>query len=143
MKDYKDCKDKIAKGVLVMLYGDITEKVIACCMTVHKTLGVGFQTYVYQKALAIEMRRNGVLFEREKRMDVFYQNEHIGESCVDFTVENKVILTIKTVKVFEPIHIAQALNHLDVFKMRIGLLINFGDISLKFKRVHNNNLNGE
>src|SRR5512133_3609910 len=64
-------------------YSDITEKIIGCAMKVHRVLGNGFQEVIYQRALAIEMNYDGLLFEREKEMGVFYRGEQIGTRRVD------------------------------------------------------------
>lgn len=123
-----------------MLYKEITEKIIGCAMRVHSTLGNGFQEVIYQRALAIEMNREGLHFEREKEMEIFYREESIGTRRVDFFVEGIIMVEIKAIIQLEDVHLAQAMNYLEAYKMQIGLLINFGAKSLQFKRVHNNSL---
>ncbi|HEX3044867.1 MAG TPA: GxxExxY protein [Bacillota bacterium] len=123
-----------------MLYQDITEKIIAASMQVHKTLGNGFQEVIYQRALEIEMPILGLSFEREKEMPVFYRGQEIGTRRVDFFVEEKIMVEIKAVIKLEDVHLAQSMNYLEAYKMEIGLLINFGAKSLEFKRVYNNKL---
>jgi GxxExxY protein len=122
------------------IYKDITGKIIGCAMKVHSALGNGFQEVIYQRALAIEMRYQGLYFEREKEMDVFYRGEKIGTRRVDFFVESKIMVELKALVALEDVHLAQAMNYLEAYKMEIGLLINFGSKSLQFKRVHNNSL---
>jgi GxxExxY protein len=119
---------------------DITERIIGCAMKVHSTLGNGFQEVIYQRALAIEMAYVGLSFAREKEMDIFYRGEHIGTRRVDFFVDNKIMVELKALVDLEDVHLAQAMNYLEAYKMEIGLLINFGAKSLQFKRVHNNAL---
>ncbi len=104
-------------------------------MEVHKFLGNGFQEVVYQRALAIEFGLQGIGFQREFEMPLFYKGEHIGTRRVDFFVENAVMVEIKAVILLEEVHLAQAINYLKAYKMEIGLLINFGSKSLQFKRV--------
>jgi len=116
-------------------YSDITSKVIGCAMKVHTALGNGFQEVIYQRALDIEMRKAGLVFTRELEMPIFYDNQEIGTRRVDFFVENKVIVELKAITQLEKVHLAQALNYLETYKMEIGLLINFGDTSLKFHRI--------
>jgi GxxExxY protein len=122
-------------------YKEITEKIIGCAMQVHSTLGNGFQEVIYQRALEIEMRYAGLVFEREKELPIFYRGENIGTRRVDFFVDNKIMVELKAIIVLEDVHLAQAMNYLEAYKMEIGLLINFGAKSLQFKRVHNNSLN--
>lgn len=118
-------------------YKEITEKVIGAAMKVHAALGNGFQEVIYQRALEIELKEMGVLFEREFNMPVFYKNQQIGERRVDFLVEEKISVELKAIINLEPVHFAQARNYLEAYNLEIGLLINFGSISLQFKRLQN------
>ena len=123
-----------------MKYEDLTKRIIGCAMKVHSTLGNGFQEVIYQRALAIEMEYQGLLFEREKEMDIYYRDKNIGTRRVDFFVEGKIMVELKAIIELEDVHLAQAMNYLESYNMEIGLLINFGSKSLQFKRVHNNSL---
>jgi len=124
-----------------MKYEELTHKIIGCAMAVHQVLGNGFQEVIYQRALAIEMREQGLDFKREMDMNIFYRGHQIGTRRVDFFVENKIMVELKAVKQLEDVHLAQAMNYLEAYNMEIGLLINFGAKSLEFKRVHNKRLN--
>lgn len=104
-------------------------------MEVHKHLGNGFQEVVYQRALAIEMNLQGLDHEREKEMPLFYKGNDIGTRRVDFFVMGKIMVEIKAVIQLEYVHLAQAINYLEAYKMNVGLLVNFGSRSLQFKRV--------
>ena len=121
-----------------MKYEDLTKRIIGCAMKVHSTLGNGFQEVIYQRALAIEMEYEGLQFEREKEMDIFYRDRNIGTRRVDFFVDGKIMVELKAIINLEDVHLAQAMNYLEAYNMEIGLLINFGAKSLQFKRVHNN-----
>jgi GxxExxY protein len=121
-----------------MKYEDITRKIIGCAMTVHSTLGNGFQEVIYQRALAIEMKYNDLTFEREKEMPIFYRNQQIGTRRVDFFVEDCIMVELKALMKLDNSHLAQAKNYLEAYQKEIGLLINFGTPSLEFKRVYNN-----
>ena len=109
-------------------------------MKVHSTLGNGFQEVIYQRALAIELGYEGIAFEREKEMGVFYRGERIGTRRVDFFIDDAIMVELKALVALEDVHLAQAMNYLEAYKMEIGLLINFGAKSLQFKRVHNNSI---
>ena len=129
---------------MIMLYEELTKRIIGCAMEVHKRLGNGFQEVIYQRALEIEMKYAGLEFEREMEMQIFYRDNDIGTRRVDFFVEGKIMVELKALVKLEDVHLAQAMNYLEAYKMEIGLLINFGGRSLEFKRVHNNKLlNGE
>jgi GxxExxY protein len=121
-----------------MKYEDLTYKIIGCAMEVHKHLGNGFQEVVYQRALAIEMQLQGIEFSREHEMPLQYKGYDIGTRRVDFFVDNKIMVEIKALINLEDVHLAQAMNYVEAYKLEIGLLINFGAKSLQHKRVHNN-----
>ena len=89
---------------------ELTSRIIGCCMEVHRILGNGFQEVIYQRALAIEMNRQGISFSREHEMDIFYKNENIGIRRVDFFVEGKVMLELKALTHLEDVHLAQAVK---------------------------------
>jgi len=106
-------------------------------MTVHKILGNGFQEVIYQRALAIEMELAGIHFQREFEMPIFYKEKQIGTRRVDFFVEGIVSVELKAIAKLEDTHFAQAINYLEAYNVEIGLLINFGETSLNFKRLTN------
>jgi GxxExxY protein len=82
----------------------------------------------------------GLSFEHEMEMAIFYRDTEIGTRRVDFFVEGKIMVELKAIIRLEDVHLAQAMNYLEAYKMEIGLLLNFGAKSLEFKRVHNNKL---
>jgi len=118
-------------------HSDLTGKIIGCAMKVHSTLGNGFQEVIYQRALAIEMDKQGLGFQREMEMTIYYEGEDIGTRRVDFFVEEKIMVELKALTKLEDVHLSQALNYLEAYRMETGLLINFGSKSLEFKRVTN------
>ena len=118
-------------------FSELTSKIIGCAMTVHKTLGNGYQEVIYQRALAIEMREAGISFSREFEMPIFYREQQIGTRRVDFLVEGVVSVELKAITKLEDVHFAQAINYLEAYNLEIGLLINFGEVSLNFKRLTN------
>ena len=123
-----------------MQYKELTEKIIGCAMKVHNTLGNGFQEVIYQRALAIELSKAGLTYSRELDMIIYYDGFEIGTRRVDFFVEGFIMVELKAIIALEEVHLAQAMNYLEAYKMEIGLLINFGSKSLQFKRVHNNKI---
>ena len=114
---------------------ELTYKIIGCAMRVHAYLGNGFQEVIYQRALAIEMKKAGILFAREIDMDIHFYDEVIGTRRVDFFVENMVPVELKAITKLENSNISQGLNYLRVYKIEKGLLINFGAPSLEVKRL--------
>ena len=124
----------------MMKFSDITEKIIGCAMKVHRELGSGFQEYIYQRALEIELNKALVKFTREYEMPIYYQGEKIGMRIVDFFVDDKIMVELKAVVDLNDVHLAQGLNYLEASGYEVGLLINFGAKSLQFKRLHNRKL---
>jgi GxxExxY protein len=118
---------------------ELTHKIIGCAMKVHSTLGNGFQELIYQRALAIEMEKQGLGFKREMEMTIFYDGIDIGTRRVDFFVQDIIMVELKALIKLEEVHLAQAMNYCQAYKLPIGLLINFGSKSLEFKRVYNLN----
>lgn len=114
---------------------DLTYRIIGCAMRVHSNLGNGFQEVIYQRALAIEMEKHGLGFQRELEMPLFYDKVNIGSRRVDFLVENKVMVELKALVKMEDVHLAQGLNYLVAYKVDLGLLLNFGAQSLEVKRL--------
>lgn len=103
----------------------------------HGELGNGFQEVIYQRALRLEFRSEGLAFAREIEQEIYYKGnpEPIGTRRADFVVEGKVLVELKAVIQLEDVHWAQVLNYLKAYKLDVGLLINFGSKSLTFKRL--------
>jgi len=124
-----------------MTLNELTEKIIGAAIKVHRTLGPGFLESVYQAALAYELERASIPFEKEKSLPVPYEEIilEVGFRC-DFLVDNRVIIECKSVKEFAPIDHAQILNYLKISDLQIGLLINFNVLKLTsgIKRIVNN-----
>jgi len=118
-------------------YDDITYKINGCAMTVHNTLGNGFQEVIYQRCLAIELKKAGLGFARELEQEIFYEGIHVGTRRADFVIENDIIVELKALVNLEDVHLAQAKNYVVAYDKPIGLLINFGATSLQFKKVFN------
>ena len=116
---------------------DITQKIIGSAFEVHKFLGNGFQEVVYQRALSVEMRKAGLEFSREIEQNIFYKDfpKPIGTRRADFVVAQKVLVELKAITVLEDVHVVQTLNYLKAYRLEVALLINFGEKSLKYKRL--------
>jgi GxxExxY protein len=114
---------------------ELTGRIIGCAMEVHRIMGNGFQEVVYQRCLSIEMATQGISFSREHEMELLYKGNSVGTRRVDFLVEGEIMVELKAVSHLEDVHLAQAINYLEAYGLNIGLLINFGNTSLQFKRV--------
>lgn len=105
-------------------------------METHRSLGKGFNEIVYKDALQYEFNKNMIPFEREKEFQIKYKEIILPHKYfADFIVFNKIILEIKAIESITNSHIKQTLNYLAASKLKIGLIINFGEDSLKYKRV--------
>jgi GxxExxY protein len=87
--------------------------------------------------MQIQLDEDMVVFQRECNMAIYYNNIKIGDRRVDFLIENKICVELKAIIALEPVHFAQARNYLEAFNLEVGLLINFGAISVGFKRIEN------
>jgi len=123
-------------GPLVDLaeYNELTHKIIGCAMTVHRKMGLGFPEVIYQRALAIELFKQGLRAEREVELPVYYENEKVGSRRADFFVDGRVLVEMKAVAAILPAYHVQLINYLEAFKIPVGLLLNFGAPSLEYKR---------
>ena len=118
-------------------YSDITEKIIGCSLNIHKQLGNGFPEIIYHRCLEIELNKSGLKYKTEFDIPVYYDNIEVGKRRADFIIENVVLVEIKAVQELNDYCFSQVLNYLKAFKLEVGLLINFGEKSLKFKRLIN------
>ena len=103
-------------------------------MAVHRMLGNGFQEVIYQRSLAIEMEQAGLRFAREMEMPIFYKGVDVGTRRVDFLVEEVVLVELKALSGLNQSNFAQIINYLEAYRLEVGLLINFGETSLRHKR---------
>jgi GxxExxY protein len=103
-------------------------------MEVYRTLGTGFQEVIYQRSLAIELEKAGLVFGREIEMPLFYKGVGVGSRRVDILVEDSVLAELKALHELTPTHYAQIINYFESYQLEVGLLINFGERSLRFKR---------
>ena len=99
---------------------------------------MGFRK-LFISALAIEFERQGLAYQREMEMSIFYEGIDIGTRRVDFFVEENIMVELKALIKMEDVHLAHAMNYCQAYNLPIGLLINFGAKSLQFKRVYNVN----
>jgi len=106
---------------------ELTERIIAAAIRVHKELGPRFLEAMYEEALAIELTWKELSFERQRLLPVFYHEHLVGEHRLDFVLEGKVIVELKAISALEDIHLAANLND--------ALLLNFASVRLIVKRV--------
>ncbi len=110
-------------------------------MKVHNKMEPRFQEVIYQRCLAIELKRAGLSFAREQEQPVFYDGIQVGTRRADFVVENQVVVELKALVQLEDVHLAQAKYYTVAYDLPLGLLINFGGKSLEYKLMFNNRQN--
>jgi len=115
---------------------DVTARIIAAAMEVHRALGPGFMEVIYQRALALELPAHSLEFSREVWIDVFYKGEKVGRKRVDFIID-EVMVEIKAKSLLEPVDFIQTLSYLKASGYKVALLFNFGGQKLEVKRLVN------
>jgi GxxExxY protein len=121
-----------------MLHEELTGKIIGAFYTVYNTLGHGFLEKVYENALVLELRKQGMIAEQQKRIDVFYAGQRVGEYFADIIVEGCVVLELKAAEAIAPEHEAQLINYLKGTALEVGLLLNFGPKPQFVRRIFTN-----
>jgi GxxExxY protein len=115
-------------------FADITEKIIGCAMKVHRYFGLGFPEIIYQRALIIELGKLDLKCRSEVEKDIYYEEKFIGKRRLDIIVEDKVLVELKAVSEIDKSSYNKIVNYLNVFKIEVGILLNFGCESLQYKR---------
>lgn len=119
-----------------IIYKTESFKIIGACIEVHKELGSGFLEAVYQEALAVELTKCGIPFERESELNISYKGINLNKKYIaDFICYQKILLELKALSVLTSEHESQVLNYLKATGLKLGLLVNFGNKSLQSKRV--------
>ena len=119
-----------------LIYKDEAFKIVGCCMEVHRELGKGHDEVIYKDALEIEFQRQEISFKRELEFKLAYKGVILPHNYfADFVVMDKIILEAKAIECLIDSHVKQTLNYLAASKLKLGLLVNFGEDSLTYKRV--------
>jgi len=111
-------------------------KLIGICMEVHRELGMGFKEVIYKDALEFEFGHHGIAFNREKKYAIEYKGQVLPHKYVaDFVVFDKIILEVKSSSTIIDGFVAQTLNYLKASGLKLGIIVNFGERSLTYKRI--------
>ena len=116
---------------------DLTSRILKVCFEVSNELGYGFLESVYEKSLIIALHEEGLKAESQVPQRVKFRGQLVGEFTPDIVVENNVLLELKVAKKIAPEHIAQVLNYLKATGMPVGMLVNFGNAKLEYRRFKN------
>jgi len=119
-----------------LIYKEECYKIIGLCMEIHRILGHGFSEVVYKDALELELRNANILYQREKLYDIIYKSVVLPHKYkADFVIYDKIIVEAKAAKGIIEAHMKQTLNYVSAANIKLGLIINFGEESLKYKRI--------
>lgn len=132
--DRQDVQDVSGGKVEQLLYEEITGAIIGCAFEVVNELGAGFLESVYEKALLVALRQKGLSATAQYPIKVMFRGQVVGDFYADILVENRIIVELKAVKAIAPEHQAQVINYLKATNIEVGLLINFGNPRLEYKR---------
>lgn len=122
---------------MIVIYKELTEKILRACFEVSNELGCGFLESVYQKALLIVLKDAGLKVQSQTPLKVIFRNQIVGEFFPDIIVEDAVLLELKAVKALAPEHMAQVMNYLKATGIEVGFLVNFGNPKLEYRRFGN------
>ena len=123
-----------------LIYKDECYQIIGACMAVHSELGCGFLEAVYQEALEEEFKTRQIPYVREAPLVLTYKGKVLNKRYVaDFVCYSNIIIELKALSELNSLHKSQLINYLKITKLKLGLLVNFGQSSLQSKRVINSN----
>ena len=135
--DKRDERDKVDRA---LLHSELTKTIIGCAFDVSNEIGAGFLESVYENALAIALREFGVAVRQQAPIDVYFRGQSVGTFYADLLVEDRVIVELKAVSALAQQHEAQLLNYLNATNIQVGLLINFGNPRIQYRRLTRRNV---
>jgi GxxExxY protein len=118
-----------------LIHADLSERIIGCCIRVHKELGPGFLEKIYEEALCLELTKAGLEFERQKPVQIRYDGKPVGEHRLDLVIKGTVVVELKATAGIEDIHLATARSYLKATSLQLALIVNFARPTLDIKRV--------
>ena len=118
-----------------LVHAELSERIIGCCIQVHRALGPGFLEKIYEEALCHELAKAGLSFERQKSVAVVYDGKPVGEHRLDLVVESLVVIELKATAGIEDVHLATGRSYLKATSLQLALVINFARPTLDIKRV--------
>ena len=116
-------------------FEDLSGRVIAAAIDVHKQLGPGFLESIYENALKVALRARGLSFDSQQEVAIFYEGHQVGVHRLDFTVQGEIVVELKAIKALEDVHFAQVRSYLKATGLHVGLLLNFNAPVLVIKRI--------
>lgn len=118
-----------------ILHKDLSYRVVGSAMQVHNKLGYGFLEKVYENALMVLFRCEGIQAKQQAPITVYFEGEVVGDYYADILVEDEIILELKSSEGIIDAHRAQILNYLKATKVRLAIILNFGKETLEYERI--------
>ena len=118
-----------------LIHAELSEKIIGCCIRVHKELGPGFLEKIYEESLCVELSKVGLEYERQKLVAIHYAGRPVGEHRLDLLIQKLVVVELKATAGIEDIHLATARSYLRATALQLALIVNFARPILDIKRV--------
>jgi len=118
-----------------ILYKELSYKIVGLAMEVHNELGFGYLEKVYENALMVLLKREGIQARQQAQISVYFHGEQVGDYFADILVDQKIILELKSVEEIANAHRAQALNYLKSTGLKLAIILNFGKERLEFERL--------
>ncbi|MGD0898728.1 MAG: GxxExxY protein [Thermoguttaceae bacterium] len=116
-------------------FEELSGRIIEAAIAVHRELGPGFLESIYESAMKTALRHRGIVYEAQKEVTIFFENEEAGVHRLDLLVEGEMVVELKAVKALEDLHFAQVRSYLRATGLHVGLLLNFNAPTLIVKRV--------
>jgi GxxExxY protein len=113
----------------------LSGRIIECFIRVHNELGSGLYESIYKKSLLVDFEAVGLAYECEKYIDVFYRGVNVGVQRLDLLVEQQIIVELKVVEQLSKAHYAQLRSYISAARLEVGLLVNFANEKVDFRRV--------
>ncbi len=120
-----------------LVYPELSYKLMGVLFRVQNELGSSYQEKYYQRAIEEELRASNIKFEREKMVPLIFRGVSIGRYFLDFLIEDKIALEIKTIEFFRKAEWKQVRGYLKSINLKLGILVNFNSDKLTYKRILN------
>lgn len=117
-------------------HSQLTSLILSSCFEIMNELGIGFLEAVYKNSLYFALKEKGLVVETEKSFEVYFKKQKVGLYKADIVVENLIVVELKCCKSLLPEHQAQVINYLTAAKLPVGLLVNFNNKQVEYKRLH-------
>ncbi len=120
-----------------IIHRELSYQVMQAVFEVHNTLGPGYLEKVYEEALAVELELLNIPFERQKEITVIYKGRRVGQHRLDFVIDGRIVLELKSVSTLANVHKKQVLSYVKATDLRLGILVNFATPRVQSERIAN------